>query len=176
LKVDRYAKDLFKKLDNYNFSSGNGNEYNDGCFIEIGSEPPRFTDYREARAKTTDAFGNKTCEDVWDSITQDELDYYLKMNLRRPPEERYQHKKEAWYFHESSWYMRHDNGYDGYGCNYGVCVPECRYYPQTGRIEDEEVIESHNEYVERLRQKNAIVEPPSESELLRLQRSWYMKR
>ena len=38
----------------------------------------------------------------------------------------------------------------------------------TGRIEDEEVIENHNEYVERLRQKNGIVEPSSESELLKL--------
>ena len=76
------------------------------------------------------------------------------------------------YFHESSWYMRGvKSGYDGKGCNNGVCVPECRYYPHIGRIEDEEVMDDHNEYVERLRQKNAIVEPPSESELLRLQRS-----
>lgn len=52
------------------------------------------------------------------------------------PEERYQKMKEAWYFHDSSWYMRHDNGYDGYGCNNGVCIPECRYYSKEGRIED----------------------------------------
>ena len=52
----------------------------------------------------------------------------------------YQMKKKAWYFHESSWYMRHNNGYDGFGCNNGVCVPECRYYPEEGRIEDEEVL------------------------------------
>jgi hypothetical protein len=58
---------------------------------------------------------------------------------RMTPEERYQQLKEEWYFHDSSWYMRHDNGYDGYGCNNGVCVPECRYYPEEGRIEDEEV-------------------------------------
>jgi hypothetical protein len=77
LKADRCAKDLFKQLDNYNFSNGNGNEYDDDYYLEIGSEPPRFADYRAARAKITDAFGNKTCEDVWDSITQDELDYYL---------------------------------------------------------------------------------------------------
>ena len=171
MKVDKYAKDLFKKLDDYYLSEGNDNEYDDEYYLEIGSEPPRFADYRAARVKITDAFGNKTCEDVWDSITQDESDYYLKMNLRVHPEDRYQHKKKAWYFHKSSWCMRHDSGYDGYGCNNGVCVPECRYYPHVGRIEDEEVIESHNEYVEHLRQKNAIVEPPSESELLRLQRS-----
>jgi hypothetical protein len=79
LKVDRYAKDLSKKIDNYFVSSGNGNEYDDDYYIEIGSEPPRFADYRRARAKITDAFGNKTYEDVWESITQDESDYYLKM-------------------------------------------------------------------------------------------------
>ena len=90
MKVDRYARDLFKKLEDYNISSGNGNECDDDYYLEIGSEPPRFADYRAARAKITDAFGNKTYEDVWDSITQDELDYYLKMNLRVHPEDRYQ--------------------------------------------------------------------------------------
>ncbi len=136
MKVDRYAKDLFKKLDNYDFTGGNGNEYNDDYYLEIGSEPPRFADYRAARTKITDAFGNKTFEDVWDSITQDESDYYLKANLRISPEDRYQHKKEAWYFHKSSWCMPHDNDYDGQGCNTGECIPECRYYPKFGRIKD----------------------------------------
>jgi hypothetical protein len=155
LKVDRYTKDLFKKLES--FSNGNGSvEYDDDYFIAINSEPPRFADYRAARAKITDAFRNKTCEDVWDSITQDESDYYLKMNLRRSPEERYQHKKEAWYFHESSWYMRHDNGYDGQRCNNGECIPECRYYPKFGRIEDEEVIQRHKEIEECYRKRNAL--------------------
>jgi hypothetical protein len=156
LKVDRYAKDLFKKFDHYNFSNGNGNEYDDDYFIEIGSEPPRFADYRAARSKITDAFGNKTYEDVWDGITQDESEYYLKMNLRVSPEERYQLEKEAWYFHESSWYMRHDKGYDGQGCNNGECIPECRYYPEFGRIEDEEVIQRHKEIEERYRKRNAL--------------------
>ena len=155
MKADRYAKDLFKRLES--FSNGNGsNEYDDDYYIAIGSEPPRFADYRAARAKITDAFGNKTCEDVWDSITQDESDYYLKMNLRVPPEDRYQHKKEAWYFHESSWYMRHNNGYDGHGCNNGKCIPECRYYPKFGRIEDEEVIQRHKEIEEGYRKRNAL--------------------
>jgi len=113
LRVDRYAKNLSKKIDNYNISKGNDNEYDDDYYLEIGSEPARFADYRAARAKVTDAFGNKTYEDVWDSITQDESDYYLKMNLSMSPEERYQHKKKAWYFHESSWYTRHNDGYDG---------------------------------------------------------------
>jgi len=79
LKVNSYAKDLFKRLDS--LSNGIGHVYDDDYYLEIGSEPPRFADYRAARAKITDAFGNKTYEDVWDSITQDESDYYLKMNL-----------------------------------------------------------------------------------------------
>jgi len=32
------------------------------------------------------------------------------------------------------------SGYDGYGNNNGVCVPERRYYPETGRIEHEELL------------------------------------
>jgi hypothetical protein len=157
LKIDRYVKDLFKKLDNYNFSSGNDNEYDDDYYLEIGSEPPRFAEYRAARAKVTDAFGNKTYEDVWDSITQDESDYYLKMNLRSSPEDRYQHKKKAWYFHESSWYMRHNDGYDGHGCNNGKCIPECRYYSKFGRIDDEEVIQRHKEIEESYKKRNALI-------------------
>ena len=145
---------MFKRLDS--LSDGNGHIYDDDYYIEIGSEPPRFADYRGARAKITNAFGDKTFEDVWESITQDELDFYLKMSLRMPPEERYQHKKKAWYFHESSWYMRHDKGYDGQGCNNGICIPECRYYPKSGRIEDEEVIRRHKEIEECYRKRNAL--------------------
>ncbi|HEY7108274.1 MAG TPA: hypothetical protein VH415_02485 [Nitrososphaeraceae archaeon] len=155
MKADKYAKELSKKLEDYNFS--NDSEYDDDYYIEIGSEPPRFADYRAARAKITDAFGNKTYEDVWDSITQDESDYYLKMNLRVNPEDRYQDKKKAWYFHKSSWCMRHDNGYDGQGCNNGKCIPECRYYPEVGRIEDEEVIQRHKEIEGLYRKRNALI-------------------
>ena len=154
MKVDRYVKDLFKQLDS--LSNGNDHIYDDDYYIEIGSEPPRFADYRGARAKINDTFGNKTYEDVWDSITQDESDYYLKMKLRMSPEERYQRKKEAWYFHESSWYMRHDNGYDGQGCNNGECIPDCRYYSKYGRIEDEEVIQQNKEIEEGYRNRNAL--------------------
>jgi len=154
LKVNSYAKDLFKRLDS--LSNGIGHVYDDDYYLEIGSEPPRFADYRAARAKITDAFGNKTYEDVWDSITQDESDYYLKMNLRMSPEGRYQRKKEAWYFHHSSWYMRHNDGYDGYGCNNGECIPECRFYSKFGRIEDEEVIQRQKEIEERYKKRNAL--------------------
>ncbi|MGA7900454.1 MAG: hypothetical protein WCA39_16510 [Nitrososphaeraceae archaeon] len=69
------------------------------------------------------------------------------------PEERYQDKKRHWYFHKSSWYMRGiKSGYDGNGCNNGVCVPACRYYTQSGRIENEEVLKSYedNGFVENM--------------------------
>jgi hypothetical protein len=101
----------------------------------------RFAKLREARAKKAYAFGNKTYEDVCDNITEEELDYYKRKNLEVPPEQRYKDKKEHWYFHQSSWYMRGANGYDGYGCNqFSGCISDCRYYPEEGRIEDEEVI------------------------------------
>jgi hypothetical protein len=170
LKVDRYIKDLYKRLDTF---SGNNNDdvyglykHNDDYHLDIGSEPPRFAYYRHIRAEKWKALGHKPSEHN-DSITQDELDYALKRNLRIPPEKRYQCEKEQWYWHELSWYWRGVNGYDGYGCNNGKCISECRFYPEYGRIEDE-VIEEHNKVVESYRQKNAIVEPPSEAELSRL--------
>jgi hypothetical protein len=47
-------------------------------------------------------------------------------------------------------------------------IPECRFYPEHGRIEDEDVIEEYNKLVESHRQKNSIIDPPSEIELLKL--------
>jgi hypothetical protein len=79
-------------------------------------------------------------------------------------QDRYHQKKKHWYSHESSWYVRvPHNGYDGKGCDssiIGGCIPECRYYPATGRIEDSEVIQKHRELEEKYRKNNAIVEPP----------------
>ncbi len=48
MKVDRYAKDLFKKLDNYIGSSGNGNEYDDDYYNAIDllrNESPMYLLY-----------------------------------------------------------------------------------------------------------------------------------
>lgn len=55
-----------------------------------------------------------------------------------------------------------------YGCTGAGCIPECRYYPEYGRIEDEEIIEEHNQVVETLRRDNKIVEPPPEAEMQKL--------
>ena len=180
MKIDKYIKDLSKKLDS--FSNGNGNydeedsygltKHDDEYYLDIGSEPPRFAYYRHVRAEEWEALGHKPWDREYDSrITQDELDFVLKRNLRMPSEERYQRKKAHWYWHESSWTWRRldATGYDGQGCNqFTGCIPECRFYPEYGRIEDEQVIEEHNKLVESHRQENSIVHSPSESELLRL--------
>ena len=66
-----------------------------------------------------------------------------------------------WYSHPSSWYVRvPHNGYDGFGCTGQGCIPECRFYPRTGRIEDSEVIQMHREHEKRYRDNKGIVEPP----------------
>ena len=108
MKVDRYAKDLSKKLDS--FSNGNGNydddsygltKHDDGYYLDRGSEPPRFAYYRHVRAEEWKALGYKPWDHEYDSrITQDELDFILKRNLRMPPEARYQRETSNSYFHE----------------------------------------------------------------------------
>ena len=180
MKIDKHIKDFSKRLDNVSGNSNNDEEdgddsyglykHDDDYYLDIGSEPPRFAYYRHIRAEKWKALGHKPSE-YDNSITQDELDYALKRNLTIPPEERYQHEKQHWYWHNSSWYSRglDATGYDGQGCNqFTGCIPECRFYPEYGRIEDEEVIEEHNKVVESYLQKGAIVEPPFESELLSL--------
>lgn len=163
---DRLVNNLCDRvadIDNDELPLGNVQPQSDSdhdYYLDIGMEPPRFAQYRLARSRHKDAFRGLTYEDVWDSITQDELDYYLKSRLREPPEERYQRiRREPW-IHETGWATRGLNAYDGQGCNhfYG-CIPECRFYPKVGRIEDDEVIENHNKWVESYKQRNAIVEP-----------------
>ena len=48
------------------------------------------------------------------------------------------------------------------------CISHWIGVSEYGRIEDEEVIEEHNQHVEKLSRKNRIVEPPSESEMVRI--------
>jgi hypothetical protein len=179
---------MFKRLDNViNGSSPSSSKWDhkptsreelDDIETEQYGEPYRFHIYRHARAKKKigDTY---TCEDVYDTITQEELDWQLKQKLKVSPEERYQHEKEHWYRHELSYFdqKRDDNGkfvdiIKEYGCGRestkreegGCCVPECRYYLRYGRIEDEEVIQRHKEWEQRYRDKNAIVEPPTVEE------------
>jgi hypothetical protein len=151
----------------------------DDIETEQYGEPRRFHIYRAARAEITKPAVGLTYEDVYDSITQEELDWSLRQQLKVSPEERYQDMKKHWYAHELSyWHQKticNDTGnkkavvdtIKEYGCGKftekniegGWCVPECRYYSQTGRIEDSEVIQKHRELEKRYRDNNAIVEP-----------------
>jgi hypothetical protein len=108
---------------------------------------------------------------VNDSVTKDELYFSLKRKLRVPPEQRYQQKKQNWFFHELSYLQQIVDkngkaadiikesgcGHESNNTEEGVCIPECRYYSKYGRVEDEEVILEHKELIEHHRQCNNIV-------------------
>jgi hypothetical protein len=184
LKIDKQVRNISDRLDGISsFSSkhhDSGDEHDD-YYIDIGSEPPRFLYYMKVRAEKWKASGPHGPSEYDDTITQDELDYALKYRLRMSPEQRYQREKSYWYWHDLSYLdqTKDDTGkcidiIKEYGCgyNHGGCVPECRFYPEYGRIEDEEVIEEHNKYVESARRENRIVEPPSEAELEKLAKEY----
>jgi hypothetical protein len=73
--------------------------------------------------------------------------------LRLSPEERYQKRKKDWQHHDTSWCKRNMPMNDENSCNYLRCIPACRYYPDEGRIEDDEVIKKHEEYWAEQRRK-----------------------
>jgi hypothetical protein len=156
LNLERSTNNLSKRLEILDSpaNGGNGGKASNGIdssdddeyYLTIGSEPDRFAYYRYIRVKyAKDEWRKKTCEAAYDSVTKDELDYSLKRNLRMTPEQRYEQKKRNYFFHldECS--------------NNGGCVPECRYYPKYGRIEQDEVTQEHTELVECHRQRNDIV-------------------
>ena len=86
-----------------------------------------------------------------DGIADYELKYELECALRLPPDRRYHSLKKRWLWHESSWWMRRFTtippltGFDGYGCNDTGCIPSCRFFEPTGRIEDSELIKLEEE-------------------------------
>lgn len=146
MKTDKHIRDISDRLNriscNYNGKVHTDiidfEDYDDEYYLEVDSEPLSFAYYRQVRVEQcNDEYRKKTCEGVYDSITQDELDYYLKRKLRVTPEQRYQDKKEDWFFHKSSWCSRglDATGYDGQGYNqFTGCVPECRFYLPDGRL------------------------------------------
>ena len=93
----------------------------------------RFAELRRARTKERfgpNPGGSLTYGDTWDEITDEEIDYYMRKALRPSPEQRYQQTKAVRYM------VGHDHA-----CNRsGACVPTCRFYPEYGHIEDDEVI------------------------------------
>jgi hypothetical protein len=158
LNLERSTNNLSKRLEvldspanggNGNSKSSNGIDISDddGYYLAIGSEPPRFAYYRHYRIKNSkDEWRKQSLEAAYDSITQYELDFSLKRKLRKSPAERYDQKRRSGLYHSST------------SCSLGECVPECRYYPKYGRIEDSEVIQEHKEIVEYHRQRNDIMD------------------
>ena len=183
MKADKFAKEIGEKIERFNVRNGkmrvidrddNNNEkqHDDEYYLDIGKQPPRFAYYRHVRWEKLDEerkekIGHGYAIDS--TITQEELDYGLKMVLKHTtPEQRYQYKKQDIIFHEL-YYIEQKlddkgifrNVIKEYGCGYSNgsftgCVPECRYYHEYGRIEDDEYIEEHNKLFESFR----IVEPP----------------
>jgi hypothetical protein len=181
LKTDKSIKDLWKRANNFsniddiNDRLAKKKIKHDEYYLSVDSIPPRFLYYRDVRVREWEKLGHK----LWSSddydlrITQDELNYSLRAKLLVPPEQRYQDNKANWSFHELSYFHQKtdDNGkcvdiLKDYGCGYngGGCVPECRYYPEKGRIEDAEVIRVHKAAEEFLRKSNLIIKEPNVTE------------
>jgi hypothetical protein len=104
LKTDKHIRDISDRLNRISCNDNGRDDiidfedYDDEYHLEVGSEPLRFAYYRRVRVEQcNDEYRKKTFECVYDSITQDELDYYLKRKLRVPPEQRYQDKKKNWF-------------------------------------------------------------------------------
>ena len=102
MKIDKHLRDLSDRLNAVSGSSNDNNEItrDDDYYLAIGSEPPRFAYYRQVRIDNPMTNGRrKHYEAVYESITQDELDYSLKGKLRvKSPEERYQYGKSQLVF------------------------------------------------------------------------------
>jgi hypothetical protein len=156
----------------------------DAYYLANNMEPPRFAYYRmwriahcpkELKDKMTDSIDSFDCDNA--SITNDELEYSLKRNLIPTPEQRYQRRRKDWSFHDLSYLdqtvtvdeqgnKHYKDVVKDYGCGHWNnpkregcwCVPECRYYPEYGRIEDEEIIKENNELRESYAKKNAIID------------------
>ena len=108
MKIDKHLKDLSNRLDGVSRTNGNSDDTgrpikDDKYYLGIGSEPPRFLYYEHVRAKEWEALGHKPWDHVYDCrITQDELDFILKRELRVSSKERYQQNKVNWFFHDLS--------------------------------------------------------------------------
>jgi hypothetical protein len=62
-------------------------------------------------------------------MTQEEIEYYAQKRAEAGPDQLFREEKENWFFHDSSYYMRNEEGgYDGRGCYNGIWSPACEYY------------------------------------------------
>lgn len=87
--------------------------------------------------------------------TAEEFEYHLSHMLNDyTPEERYTHGKEMYYFHPSYTEMENQDYWEDRArakhCTGQQCVPDCPYYEENGRIEDEKVVKDFVNTVEIL--------------------------
>ena len=164
MKIDKHLKDLSDRINAAAFAEldkdkdknlENAATEDDDYYLDRGERPPRFVYYKKVRREKYSDFEKLACFDPDETITQDELDFILKRQLRMTPEERYQRAKRHYYWHEL--YLK-----DRVECNpmYDGCTPKCRYHNETGRIEDEEVIQEHTKTEAEYRKQNRIVDIP----------------
>ncbi|HET6589196.1 MAG TPA: hypothetical protein VFG45_03420 [Candidatus Nitrosocosmicus sp.] len=87
--------------------------------------------------------------------TEEEFEYHLSHVLDDfTPEERYRQQKEMYYFHPSYVEMEkidywEDRAKTKY-CTGQQCILDCPYYPEIGRIEDDQVIQEFLDITEIL--------------------------
>jgi hypothetical protein len=138
-KLSEQADSIPAALDSSKENFANQAQARDECSdeycLEHHIEPPRFAYYKQVRK-------DNPVGEPWEydaRQTMDERDYYLKMRLHEPPEERYQAMKDdgAIMFHPSNMDGKH-NSFTG--CSNLKCVPGCRFEAPYGRVEDSEVI------------------------------------
>ena len=77
--------------------------------------------------------------------TAEEFEYHLSHCLNDyTPEERYRQRKEMYYFHPTYIEMEKLDYWEDRAkmkyCNGHQCIPDCPYYEENGRIEDDQVI------------------------------------
>jgi hypothetical protein len=121
--------------------------------IRIESESEKYEREREERflkysilrrEKLVRIGGNPELErlDYFESTTE-EFEYRVSQELNNElsPEERYQKRKKLSYHGKVFFKENGRVGFEGYGCTKEQCVIACPYYKDTGRVNDNQVIE-----------------------------------
>ena len=122
---------------------------------------PRFSEHKDLVAKLNSFPEPFLLECVRYKTQTEDIDRWLKLT----PEERYQRKKKNNIWHDTGVYMLYGNSYatsDKPGCAQDTgCIPECKYFEDSGRIEDDEVLEWYhkeigNRIYEQLKHENSV--------------------
>jgi hypothetical protein len=160
MKIDRYLDKFNKKLDKV--EKGRKEEFESTKKINEIELLVKFDSYKPLKFERLKKHGQIIWDHALDAyeMTPDEFEFYLCRYLyETTPEERYNQAKSQWFVHEHTTYGKIEISYldvdihkdtiltsEIYGCTGVKCVPECKYYNKTGRIEDDQVI---NEWLEK---------------------------